>query len=162
MSALTTQLEQLKKQQEELEKRIQEEAETKKKLNNDASIERLEALVEPITEFLDKQRNHLNQTTKNPGEIYDNQNRVFCADGWRPRPKLESSSIRQKFENENIQETFIEDMDIAYTVKEEDLNIVTILERENIYITLIGILKKQDERIKILEGKLGEDIQIIS
>ena len=162
MSALTTQLEQLKKQQEELEKRIQEEAETKKKLNNDASIERLEALVEPITEFLDKQRNHLNQTTKNPGEIYDNQNRVFCADGWHPRPKLESSSIRQKFENENIQETFIEDMDIAYTVKEEDLNIVTILERENIYITLIGILKKQDERIKILEGKLGEDIQIIS
>jgi hypothetical protein len=173
MSALTTQLEQLKKQQEELEKRIQEEAETKKKLNNDASIERLEALVEPITEFLDKQRNHLNQTTKNPCYVYDNQNRVFCADGWHPLPKLESSSIRQKFENENIQETFIEDMDIAYTESEEDDFIGMArddfidmardeLMKEEIYITLIGILKKQDERIKILEGKLGEDIQIIS
>jgi hypothetical protein len=32
------------------------------------------------------------------------------------------------------------------------------LEKEEIYITLIGILKKQDERIKILESKLGEDI----
>jgi len=30
--------------------------------------------------------------------------------------------------------------------------------QEEIYITLIGILKKQDERIKILESKLGEDI----
>ena len=102
MSAFKTQLEQLKKQQEELEKRIQEEAENKKKLNNDASIERLEALVEPITEFLDKQRNHLNQTTRRAGATYDNQNRIFCADGWHPLPKFESSSIRQKFENENI------------------------------------------------------------
>ena len=165
--AFMKQLEQLKKQQEELEKRIQEEAENKKKLNNDASIERLEALVEPITEFLDKQRNQYK--TKNPCEIYDNQNRVFCADGWRPRPKLESSSIRQKFENENIQETFIEDMDIAYTESEEDDFIDMArddfidmardeLMKEEIYITLIGILKKQDERIKILESKLGEDI----
>ena len=156
MSALTTKLEQLKKQQEELEKRIQQEAETTKKLNNAASIERLEALVEPITEFLDKQRNHLNQTTRRAGATYDNQNRIFCADGWQPRQEFESSSIRQKFENENIQETFIEDMDIAYTVKEEGLNIVTILEREEIYVTLIGILKKQDERIKNLESQLNQ------
>ena len=156
MSALTTKLEQLKKQQEELEKRIQQEAETTKKLNNAASIERLEALVEPITEFLDKQRNHLNQTTRRAGATYDNQNRIFCADGWHPLPKFESSSIRQKFENENIQETFIEDMGIAYTVKEEGLNIVTILEREEIYVTLIGILKKQDERIKNLESQLNQ------
>ena len=154
MATLAQQLEQLKLQQEELEKKIQEEEERKKKLNNEASIKRLESLVEPITEFLDKQRNHLNQTTKNPCETYDNQNRVFCADGWQLRPKLESSSIRQKFENENIQETFIEDMDIAYTVKEEGLNTVTILEREKIYVTLIGILKKQDEKIT----KLAESI----
>ena len=52
MAALVQQLEQLKKQQEELEKRIQDEAETKKKLNKEASIERLEALVQPITETL--------------------------------------------------------------------------------------------------------------
>mgnify|MGYP006249626767 FL=1 len=29
------------------------------------------------------------------------------------------------------------------------------LEKEEIYVTLIGILKKQDERIKELEKKLG-------
>ena len=156
MAALAQQLEQLKLQQEELEKKIQEEEERKKKLNNEASIERLEELVQPITEFLDKQRNHLNQNNRNECCVYDNQNRIFCADGWQPRTKFESSSIRQKFENENIQETFIEDMDIAYTVKEEGLNIVTILEREEIYVTLIGILKKQDERIKNLESQLNQ------
>ena len=63
MTTLVQQLEQLKKQQEELEKRIQEEAETKNKLNKEASIERLETLVEPITEYLDfvdpRPRTHL-------------------------------------------------------------------------------------------------------
>jgi hypothetical protein len=152
MAALAQQLEQLKLQQEELEKKIQEEEERKKKLNNEASIERLESLVEPITNFLDKQRNHLNQNNRNECCVYDNQNRIFCADGWQPRTKFESSSIRQKFENENIQETFIEDMGIAYTVKEEGLNTVTILEREKIYVTLIGIIKKQDKELtKLVE-----------
>jgi hypothetical protein len=153
MESLTTQLEQLKKQQEELEKRIQDEEERKKSLINDASIDKFEALVEPITEFLDKQRNHLNQTTKRATETYDNQNRIFCADGWQPRQEFESSSIRQKFENENIQKTFIEDMNIAYAVEEEGRDVVTILEREEIYVTLIGILKKQDQRIKELEKR---------
>ena len=156
MESLTTQLEQLKKQQEELEKRIQDEEERKKSLINDASIDKFEALVEPITEFLDKQRNHLNQTTKRATETYDNQNRIFCADGWQPRQEFESSSIRQKFENENIQKTFIEDMNIAYAVEEEGRDVVTILEREEIYVTLIGILKKQDERIKNLESQLNQ------
>ena len=153
MESLTTQLEQLKKQQEELEKRIQDEEERKKSLINDASIDKFEALVEPITEFLDKQRNHLNQTTKRATETYDNQNRIFCADGWQPRQEFESSSIRQKFENENIQKTFIEDMNIAYAIEEEGRDVVTILEREEIYVTLIGILKKQDQRIKELEKR---------
>ena len=49
MSALTQQLEQLKKQQQELEERIQKEKETKKKLEDESSIERLEALVQPLT-----------------------------------------------------------------------------------------------------------------
>ena len=53
MAALAQQLEQLKLQQEELKKKIQEEEERKIKLNNEASIERLEALVQPITETLD-------------------------------------------------------------------------------------------------------------
>ena len=46
MSALTQQLEQLKKQQQELEERIKKEEETKKQLENEPSIERLEALVQ--------------------------------------------------------------------------------------------------------------------
>ena len=58
MSALTQQLEQLKKQQQELEERIQKEKETKKKLEDESSIERLEALVQPLTDVLGRKDNH--------------------------------------------------------------------------------------------------------
>ena len=59
MAALAQQLEQLKLQQEELKKKIQEEEERKKKLNNEASIERLEELVQPITDTLNYKRKKL-------------------------------------------------------------------------------------------------------
>jgi len=119
MSALTTQLEQLKIQQEELEKRIQEEAETKKKLNNEASIERLEALVEPITE---------------------NLNYIGPRDNIDRQPRLRNQYIKKH-------EIALSQYNNRISRKNADL------EQEEIYITLIGILKKQDERIKILESK---------
>ena len=54
MSALTQQLEQLKQQQQELEKRIGKEEEIKQKLKNESSIERLEALDQPLTDMLER------------------------------------------------------------------------------------------------------------
>ena len=127
MSALTTQLEQLKKQQEELEKRIQEEAETKKKLNNDASIERLEALVEPITETL----NYIRKGN--------------CNNQQRKQYNMQYELALQNYNREIIQRPNSE----HFTPRKND-----VLEKEEIYITIIGILKKQDERIKELEAKL--------
>ena len=126
MSALTTQLEQLKIQQEELEKRIQEEAETKKKLNNEASIERLEALVEPITEIL----NYIEHGTS--------------ADSYRYQNIQHHEKEMTVYNSEIIRRP-----DRTHRVPQKNM----ILSNEEINITLIGILKKQDERIKILESK---------
>lgn len=128
MAALAQQLEQLKKQQEELEKKIHEEAETKKKLNNEASIERLEALVEPITETLNKTST--------------------CYNNW-PQPRnqynIQYEQALQKYNLEIIQRP---NRNHSIPRKNSDL------EKEEIYVTLIGILKKQDQRIKELEKKI--------
>ena len=139
--AFMKQLEQLKKQQEELKKRIQEEAENKKKLNNDASIERLEALVEPLTNQLN-QRNSIGysggvprwgkQNREQLQEHYENELQLYNMNLLTSPPALHERRLPPQ--------------------KRKDLL------QEEIYITLIGILKKQDERIKILESKLGEDI----
>tara|TARA_B110000008_G_scaffold275155_1_gene312141 strand:- start:641 stop:1234 length:594 start_codon:yes stop_codon:yes gene_type:complete len=140
MSSLTTQLEQLKKQQEELEKRIQQEAETTKKLNNADSIERLEALVEPITEFLDTNRN-MRVDIKVGGPTGYSSNKTTI------------SSIRQKIKNEEREEEEEKEEEGLECIEdiEDEVDTVIILEREEIYVTLIGILKKQDDRIKKLE-----------
>tara|TARA_B100000902_G_scaffold293120_1_gene279619 strand:+ start:5009 stop:5464 length:456 start_codon:yes stop_codon:yes gene_type:complete len=134
MSALTTQLQQLKEQQEELEKRIQEEEERKKKLNNEASIERLEALVEPITECLNNCRSgHPQQLSyrEQSQQVYDQQLRQY---------------------NYNL-------VDVRYKNRLNDLHRPRKrdeLEKEEIYVTLIGIIKKQDQRIKKLEELVSQ------
>ena len=134
MSALTQQLEQLKTQQEELEKRIQDEAETKKKLNNEASIERLEALVQPITEtldFVDPNNHNYNQAGKSQRIALEERLKhdilaYNCAinDATTRKHRPYPRPIRRKGD----------------------------LENEEIFVTIIGILKKQDERIKELEA----------
>ena len=141
MSALTAQLEQLKKQQEELEKRIQEEEETNKKLNNDASIERLEVLVKPLTNMLDHRSSH----GMNGGvPIWEKSARMEC---------------QKHYENE----LYLYNMGLL--TQPPDLRECRLppqkskdLWKEEIYTTIISIFKKQDERIKILESKLGKDI----
>jgi hypothetical protein len=163
LEQLKKQQEQLKKQQEELEKRIQEQEERKKKLNNDASIERLEALVEPITEYLDNEQ-----------RIIDRSRQQFFADGYHSGDDLEQeneiTNIRKflkKFEEEeededkrikerrsssilqNLHESEEDEEDFIDMARDE-------LMKEEIYITLIGILKKQDERIKILEELVSQ------
>ena len=61
MSSLIEQLNELKRQQAILSCKIKEEEERKRKLDNKSSIERLEALIEPITQ-------HLNYIQ--PGQIW--------------------------------------------------------------------------------------------
>ena len=126
MTTLTQQLELLKKQQEELEKRIQEEKNTRRKLNNEASIERLEALVEPITRQLDYDRQRLSK---------------------RKELIIQFESCMDRYNNAI---TNFPHGNHGLPPKK-----VNALEKEEIYVTLIGILKKQDERIKELENKLG-------
>jgi chromatin remodeling complex protein RSC6 len=145
MAALATQLEQLKLQQEELEKRIQEEEERKKKLNNEASIERLEELVKPITEYL------------------DNEQRIVSI-GLAPcrrrdERKDEITNIRKflkKFEEEDEGEEPIQLQNLLDEQEKDDFIDMARdeLMKEKIYITLIGILKKQDEKIIKLEKKM--------
>ena len=126
MATLTQQLELLKKQQEGLEKRIQEEKNTRRKLNNEASIERLEALVEPITTQLD----------------YDNQRLSK-----RKELIIHYESTMAQYNNAI---TNYPHGNHGFPPKK-----VNELEKEEIYVTLIGILKKQDERIKELEKNMG-------
>ena len=126
MTTLTQQLELLKQQQEELEKRIQEEKENKKKLNNEASIERLEALVEPITRNLDYDKHDISKRKEYTIQYECSLNNYNNAITNYPNGKHGFAPIK----------------------RDE-------LEKEEIYVTLIGILKKQDKRIKELEKKIG-------
>ena len=127
MTTLTQQLELLKEQQEELEKRIQEEKEHKKKLNNEASIERLEALVEPITTQLDYDKHKSLSRRKELIIQYES-----CMD------RYNNSITNFPHGNHGLPPKKVNE-----------------LEKEEIYVTLIGILKKQDERIKELEKNMG-------
>ena len=128
MSALTTQLEQLKKQQEELEKRIQEEKETKKKLNNDASIERLEALVEPITETLD----FVDTNNRNNG----------VPGGYNIKSQRRALEERLKHDilvyNSNMNDATTRNRPYPRPIRRDG-----DLENEEIFVTIIGILKNK-------------------
>ena len=125
MAALAQQLEQLKLQQEELKKKIQEEEERKIKLNNEASIERLEELVQPITDTLNYKR-------KKP-------NSKSCRDITLQIYEQELQSYNQEI---------IRKPNIHHLLPRK----ANDLENEEIFVTLIGILKKQDKELtKLVE-----------
>lgn len=130
MSTLVHQLEQLKRQQEVLEKRIQEEEEAKKILNNESSIERLEKLVEPITETLD----------------FVNPNHSYCQANRSTRLQCREDLKQNILEyNRNL-----ERYGFARPVRHKNKD----LENEEIFVTLIGILKKHEKRIEYLESRI--------
>ncbi len=132
MSTLTQQLEQLNKQQKELEERIRKQQENKEKLNNEASIDRLESLVKLLTEYLDYETN---RTPYAGAESY-RKNLQF-----KYEQKLNYYYLKLQRKSER-------DYGIPNIPRKE-----SDLENEEIFVTLIGILKKQDERIKKLENK---------
>lgn len=134
MATLADELELLKKKQEELEKRIQDEEEIKKKLNNDASIERLEALVKPISNTLE-QKSFKGTSGNEP--IWGKSRREMLRE--HHERELQQYNVNLLRNPPGLYEFRLPPKKSEQLLTEE------------IYVTLIGILKKQDERIKKLE-----------
>ena len=126
MTSLTQQMEQLQEQQRILAEKIKEDEERNRKLNNEASIERLEALIEPITQHLDWINPKKNgRRTYSRNYIYDSS-------------LTRRVNIMENFKRNNLNK-------IKYQYNQ-------ILGNEEIFVTLLGIVKKQDVRIRELEN----------
>ena len=170
MTTLADELELLKIQQEKLEKRIQDEKE-QKRLEHQSTMEHLEELVKPLTEELDIK-----------GKILDYTAQGTSLNNILIRSKEIKISKREQLQvtNNNYEEYLLKAAEIKNGMRYKErrrnpncvlpketqaaLDELIILPRppmnkelltEEIYVTLIGILKKQDERIKELEKKLG-------
>ena len=137
MSALTQQLEQLKKQQADLEERIKPEEETKKKLENESSIERLEALVQPLTDMLERREG--NGMHGNVPIWGKSSREHMLEDHNRKMQQYNDCLIREPRHIHNPHNP---------PKKNEQL-----LEEE-IYTTIISIFKKQQQEISELREKL--------
>tara|TARA_B100001758_G_C18371642_1_gene591746 strand:- start:892 stop:1404 length:513 start_codon:yes stop_codon:yes gene_type:complete len=170
MTTLADELELLKIQQEKLEKRIQDEKE-QKRLEHQSTMEHLEELVKPLTEELDIK-----------GKILDYTDQGTSLNNIQIRTKEIKISKREQLQvtNNNYEEYLLKAAEIKngmrYKERRRDPNCVLPKEiqdqldeliiiprppmnkellKEEIYVTLIGILKKQNERIKELEKKMG-------
>ena len=131
MSSLIEQLNNLKKQQEQLAQKIKEEEERKNKLQQVATIERLDALIEPITQNLDWS-DCTNTHNTNP-TVREQMTLKFQHQRER---QLCSNSIRERRRHRPI------------------IKPVELL-NEEIFVTLLGIIKKQENRISYLEKNLS-------
>ena len=166
MSTIQEQLKNLEKQKEELEKRIQEEKEIKK-LKQRSSIEHLEELVKPLSEEMDMKGKILYCDCYNLQHI-----------SLKVKEIKNSKREQLQVNNNNYERYFLQAKKFkdgcSYPVHfknpngvfpkeiQDQLDEFVILPRlpmnkelltEEIYVTLIGILKKQDERIKTLENQ---------
>lgn len=184
MSALTEQLEQLKKQQADLEERIKKEEENKQKLENESSIQRLETLVQPLTDELDRKGTILYCDTYNIGHISLKTKKIEKS----KREELESKNndynrylleaerikngdmhkeriLRERIRNARSSgrdESKIDSNIILPKDMQHELDKLVILPpqknkqllEEEIYTTIISIFKKQEERIIALEEKI--------
>ena len=134
MSSLIEQLNNLKKQQEQLAQKIIEEEERKNKLQQVATIDRLEALIEPITQYLDwsdsTNPNNTNPTVREQITLkfQHQRERQLCSNSIRERRRHHRPIIKPA----------------------ELLN-------EEIFVTLLGIIKKQENRISYLEKNLSKN-----
>ena len=137
MSALTQQLEQLKKQQTDLEERIKQEEETKKKLEDESSIERLEALVQPLTDMLERREwNGMHGNVP----IWGKSSREYMLEVHERE--------MQQYNDRLIREPRPINQPHCRPKKNEELL------KEEIYRTIISIFKKQQQEISELREKL--------
>ena len=138
MSALTQQLEQLKKQQTDLEERIKQEEETKKKLEDESSIERLESLVQPLTDMLE--RRGVQRVRHDNVPIWGISNREHMLENHKRE--------MQQYNDRLIREPRPINQPHCRPKKNEELL------KEEIYRTIISIFKKQQQEISELREKL--------
>tara|TARA_B100001250_G_scaffold325267_1_gene289032 strand:- start:436 stop:855 length:420 start_codon:yes stop_codon:yes gene_type:complete len=132
MTSLTEQMEQLQKQQAILTEKIKEEEKRKIKLEQSSSIDRLEALIEPITKYLDWV-----QTSPNSFDIAVSR-RDFINN------RYEREKEQTILKNHGKSPPYLRNIPIKY-------NYDTVLPNEEIFVTLLGVIKKQDSRIQELE-----------
>ena len=149
MTSLAQQMEQLQEQFQEqqriLAEKIKEEEERKHKLSQEASIERLEALIEPITQCLDR-ASYLPIEHRRGTPVSRNSYRENLIIGYEGQKLKREQNIKQMREGDRRGRGKNPDYDERLVVK------ATILANEEIFVTLLGIVKKQDARIRELEN----------
>jgi hypothetical protein len=129
MASLIEQMEHLQKQQAILAEKIKEEEERNKKLANEASIERLEALIKPITQHLD----WICPQPVEPGDIMDLPVRHNMDNKFEAHRRTRGEGSGRQPPTPKYQFSHM-------------------LASEEIFVTLLGIIKKQDARIEELEN----------
>ena len=149
MASLTQQMEQLQEQFQEqqriLAEKIKEEEERKHKLSQEASIERLEALIEPITQYLDSTGLLPGVSRRTPASrISQRENLINAYEGQKLKREQNIKQMRDLQRRKSGGRN--PDYDERLVVK------ATILANEEIFVTLLGIVKKQDARIRELEN----------
>ena len=135
MTSLTQRMEELQKQQAILAEKIKQEEIMNDKLAQEASIERLEALIQPLTQHLD----------------WVDPKGVRSYYVGHPNMLLSARQHTNKaWEHINICNNSTNDAgNIIIKIKK-----YPILANEEIFVTLIGILKKQAKKINDLEYKV--------
>jgi len=128
MVSLSQQMEQLQKQQEKISGIIKSEQERKQKLSDMSSIERLEALINPITDSFDFITQYNQQSRRLE------QNRQY-----------EQQRIKHLTYNDGVSKSLQ-----TPPLNKFDFN--PALASEEIFMTLLNILKRQESRIKDLES----------
>lgn len=133
MVSLLQQMELLQKQQEILSEKIKAEQERQQKLNDESSIERLEELIKPITESLDFSRKF--SPTQHELSSREQLNKQY-------------EEIRLKRLSSHTQSRTIERPLNKFDLK----RMGPTLACEEIFTTILNILKRQEERISQLES----------
>ena len=128
MSSLIHQMNELQKQQNILAKQIRQEEERQAKLNMEASITRLEELIKPITQELDWIPTNMNGR-------YDRTTR---------------EKINHSYDLQRNEAILCKQRRAIPSKLNRQWNIVGC---EEIFVTLLGIIKKQDARINKLESQ---------
>ena len=137
MATLKKQMEQLQRQQTILAQKIKQEEERNNKLAQEASIERLEALIQPITQHLDW--------------VQSGQNGVSHSHIYRSDLSARQN-INKAWEQQRNQQMMHDPRTKGCTRMHIKFGKYPILGNEEIFVTLLGIIKKQDERISQLEA----------
>jgi len=155
MSLLTQQLERLNEEKRNLEKRIEEEKQKKIKLKKQ-SIRYLEELIKPLTNRLDVTGTVV-LTNNNRTE------RIYFEDGKDIKKSFRDTQTEIYNDDLKSFKTRKQQIEERINKMQDKRNYVFIpprkneeLVKEEIFTTIIGILKKQEQEIQDLKQKLNQ------